>query len=451
MRFRHVSVIAFSLSLLANLAFSSCSKDRESAISSEEPQAQDVRSSKLSQGQALAYAELFLPDMERASLPEQEARALTDAPPKELSHFSYLIEGRDTLLYAINYKDDRGFILVAGDNSEFPILAHADRGVLDLEGITSEHPLSTKLEGYRRSIKARLKDPKRVETEYFQDWKDLGNPEYQYEITPTTSEPTQEEGFRAMRRHSTGKDAIHPETGKALDTWSQGGNFRASAVNRYPIGCPAVAIGMLMYDTENRLWGKHQQTIPSFWGLSRASETNSLGAEVSKLFRQIADSIPRYQWDTEGSGAEPLDILIGLRKLGFKKAELKPYDFETLYNNLKVELTYAGKSAKAHRGVLIGAGWVRDPSLGHIWFCDGYYEQAYQITKKRFLRRTKRWTEYADLLYMNFGWGKDKGNGWYNAVDTDGSNPIGRDIPGGYYIAPMMFINLDYTNPNENY
>lgn len=85
--------------------------------------------SKLNEHQALTYANLFGTLTENSGKPASEARALDK--PKEIAHISYCIDGRDTLMYAINYKNDEGYILISADNSQFPILAHGDKGGFD--------------------------------------------------------------------------------------------------------------------------------------------------------------------------------------------------------------------------------------------------------------------------------------------------------------------------------
>ena len=107
-----------------------------------------------------------------------------------------------------------------------------------------------------------------------------------------------------------------------------------------------------------------------------------------------------------------------MRKLGFPDADRVNYDIETLYKNLSFKArVYGDQEVDCHRGVLLigyrnGTGYD-----GHIWFCDGYYEQAYKVTKKFLFIKLKTWTEYEDRIYMNWGWGPDGGNGWYSATD----------------------------------
>lgn len=204
-----------------------------------------------------------------------------------------------------------------------------------------------------------------------------------------------------------------------------------------------------MYDTSNRFLGNFQQTFPLF-SLSDTRDITDTqkGTGLAQRLRQIADSIPNYTFSPNGSGANARDILKGLHRLGYTKAEYKNYEFEELYRNLTFDgFGYFGTKQKFQRGVLLASSGY--PS-GHIWFCDGYYEQGYVVTKKRFLRKTKRWNEYEDCLYMNWGWGKDGGNGWYTA---DGNQWYSREKNKsvGLNIYSQMFINLStYELPRNH-
>lgn len=256
-----------------------------------------------------------------------------------------------------------------------------------------------------------------------------------------------------MRKHSTGKKTIYPYTGEKLSNWCQFGNFNSYAPNQAAIGCPALAIGMLLFDCAHRDLSKREQvTVPRFpYHAERATIENEDGKRVSMALRQIADSIPNYRWGAKPgaeSSANAVDILEGLKKLGFRQAELRPYDFETLYQNMSYKGQIYGPTLfDVSRGVLIGANDLRDPSKGHIWFCDGYYEQSFKVTKKFLFIKIKSWTEYDDRLYMNWGWGPKGGNGWYSADDNVWTSIEGN--PEVYLkYRPMIFTNLRYyTSP----
>lgn len=135
-----------------------------------------------------------------------------------------------------------------------------------------------------------------------------------------------------------------------------------------------------------------------------------------------------------------------MHNLGYTKATLNNYNFETLYNNLTFKGNgYAGQEQTFSRGVLLGA-FATYSNTGHIWFCDGYYEQGYTV-KKKFLGITiKTWNEYDDRLYMNWGWGPNGGNGWYCATDDGYWSSLDSDTGFTMHLKrlPQMYINLSH-------
>lgn len=391
---------------------------------------------KLNQKQARAYASIFSSYMEGKGSPnENNGKSLLSKKVKAEPEFDYLIEKGDTLMYALNYKNNGGFILMSGANGAFPIIAHSDEGNIDFDKISKDNPLSRMINNYKEEAKSIIENPTQENLKYNEDWKDIGKEGYEYGIELNNTPPASK--YVAYgRRSSTGKASIFPYTGKDLDVWNQLGDYNYYAPNRAAIGCPSVAIGMLMYDTYNRVNGESRSTNPSF-DIYDTSIANA--KDVSRKFKYIADNIPNYQWgggQDKESGAYPNDITTGLRKLGYTRAELVPFNIDLLYNNMKYKgIGYGGMEVQFVRGVLLGGFDYRG---GHIWFCDGYYEASYTVTKKFLGIRVKRWTEYEDKLYMNWGWGVNKGNGWF----TPGHH--------GFSSHLMMYINLNhYERPNS--
>ena len=439
--------------LLAILTFS-CNESSFDGYEIVEKSNNENRSwATLSIQQAKLYASLFSSYLdEKDILPDSNGttRAKTEVP-KELDEIDCYVENGDTLLYAINYKNEGGYIIIATSNQSFPILAHSNRGSLKFNRIDEGSALNLFIDTYIRRVKDGH-DSNFYSSEYYDNWKDLGKSGYEYEIILNNDEPIAQ--TRGRRQNSSGKTIIYPHTGKSLDAWCQRGGYNYYSPNQVCIGCPALSIGMLLFDTSQRVTGNFTKTFPSFDYNNDVSDISSYttGTETAKKLRQIADSIPNYQWGTISypeSGAHPDDIVIGLRKLGYKNAKKVNYDFETLYNNLNFKgFNFLGEEATLNRGVLIGA--FSQNGGGHIWFCDGYYEQSY-ICRKKFLGITiSTWTEYDDRVYMNWGWGVNQGNGWYCATDDIWTSLEGN--PDVYLkVEPVIYVNLNhYENSGNN-
>ena len=330
-------------------------------------------------------------------------------------------------------------LIISGSNTNFPIVAHSGSGKLSFKDINPNNPLQALINSYKFKVKRELYKKSFTNYKYLDDWKDLGKEGYTYEVELTSTEP---KATRGRRRYSSGKPSIYPYTGKALDTWHQAGGYNYYADNNSLIGCPAIAIGMLMYDTSQRPTGSMNPTKPNFAYSDMYDITNINGTDLARRLRQIADSIPNYKFTQVQSGASPNDVKIGLQRLGYTECQFVRYDFDLLYNNMcYTRKGYFGDDVKLNRGTLI-FGFAPNGE-GHIWFCDGYYEQSYTVRKKFFGKTIKKWTEYDDRIYLNWGFGENNGgNGWYCATEDFWRSLSGQFMP--YYMNVFMFINLSH-------
>lgn len=442
------------LVLLTTLCMFSCSDNILDNDLNKNNSNQDLElpSSKLNVNQAEIYASMFSSYLDENDNPNAKTRSTLDKE-KVLDNIDYLIENEDTLLYSFNYKDNEGFIIIAGDNSSFPIIAHSKEGNFYFSSLDKDSPLNLFISYYKNKVKKGISNIEITDNEYYENWKYLGEEGYEYEIVPANDEPIFVES-RGRRENSSGKTSIYPYTGKDLNYWCQEGGYNYYANSGTPIGCPAIAIGMLLYDTSERILGNTTSTYPSFGYYDMYNIKTVTGpTDTARKLRQIADSIPNYSFKpviNGGSGATPYDILTGLHRIGYKQAQLVSYNFETLYNNLSFKgYNYFGEETTFNRGVLIGA--YGPYGGGHIWFCDGYYEQSYTVKRKLLGITIKTWNEYDDRLYMNWGWGPDGGNGWYCATENNIWTSLEGNPDNTYKYNPMMYTNLNYYENPQYY
>lgn len=162
---------------------------------------------------------------------------------------SHYVEGGDTLLFAFNYGDQEGYMVVSADLSRFPIVAKADAGSVDFEDMDSADPFSAYVANLAADIRESLASDDR-DTAYANLWADILNPEYEYVVTMPEEEAAQE-GANKAARTPTGRATISPHISIALSSWKQSGLYNSEAGSG-AIGCPAMAIGMLLYDVGNR-------------------------------------------------------------------------------------------------------------------------------------------------------------------------------------------------------
>jgi hypothetical protein len=151
------------------------------------------------------------------------------------------------------------------------------------------------------------------------------------------------------------------------------------------------------------------------------------------MLRDIGNKIPRYNWGSSVTSASQSGMLSALRTLGYTSAQDLPYDFYRTYTNMRdgypVILTATSST--------VGAG--------HAWLCNGYQEFVWKVTQTtKFLGivvKRKTWYEYADYLYMNWGW-YGEGNAWVDQEDWKAQLPSRGDVKwdlnkrGFYYLIP---------------
>lgn len=418
------------------LASTSCSdRDAQGMLGPICPQPTDKKnaSTKATPNQATAIANLF------ASIREDMTDANKSTEAKDLSTtVSYYIDNGDTLLYAFNYGEDDGYIIVSADLSHFPIVAKADSGRIDFSIIDESDPFSLHIQQLADNIRNDL-TLSAQDTTYTALWADISKPEFDYEISLLTEDkPTTNKATRVP----TGKTKIFPMIGIALASWGQYGDYDSAAKAGH-IGCPAMAIGMLLYDVQHREFGNWAVTNPSFHVDDRYMDR---AKQVSKNLRIIADLIPNYQWDKNKNHSSGVsnenDILQGLRNIGFTTAKVAPFNAETAYKELCTAAQYyMGVQQMGRRGILL-CGYDIERG-GHIWFCDGYWEMSYKVTKRRGKKIVSTWNEYANFFYMNWGWG-GKENGWYG-IDKDNPMTTHAKTPHRYNVS--MFTGLNTYTP----
>lgn len=385
--------------LAAALAVTACTDDTLSPTQNESMSDGTVANSqtfgKATNSQAESIAAIFATS--RGTVSETSSNKALKASPAVTS-VSYYVDGADTLLYAFNYGDNEGYVVLDGSLSSFPIIAQADTGSVSLTDLDSGTPFGYLISQVAESVRTNLDELTDTATALF--WSDVDNPNYVYTVDIVNDAATN----KSHSTTSTGWEHIFPSTGNQIGhRWYQGGDFDYAAKNGAHIGCPAVAIGMLLYDVRLRDVGTKQDTWPQFtWADTKASKRRS----VSERFRQIADMIPNYKWGSGSdlsSGAKGDDIVAGLRALGFPNANITNFNLAQAYKEMTFTVTdpTTGKTKTRERGILLcgSSGYS-----GHIWFCDGYQEVKYQVSKTdKTTGKVSQITEYESQLFMNWG------------------------------------------------
>lgn len=357
-------------------------------------------SKQVSLEEANAFVNKIIPSLDKVS--NNATRSITD----KLQYDVLPIKSASDIvvMYAINFRNNNGYILLSANKEDKSILAMNDKGNINSASLKGNSAFSQWIKEKSEEIEISLNTPQ-DKTDYRYDlWNYITNQQdtiVEVEFVSKNEIPT-------TRSHENSYNLawVDPVTGLYCN-WGQQSPYNYHAPSGALAGCPAVAVGMLCY---NYYYPEGDWT---YWKMPYKL-TNPGDNDIARLFKYVADQIPNYQWGTNGSGAMPTDILTGIKKLGYKNATMQNYDFRTVYDNLYNE-----------RPVLIG-GYSSNGG-GHIWYCDGYKEITYKVTRKFAGIKIKTWYEYDDMLYMNWGWNGDS-DGWYNEVDFGGLYNVQRQI-----------------------
>ncbi len=132
------------------------------------------------------------------------------------------------------------------------------------------------------------------------------------------------------------------------------------------------------------------------------------------MLRSIGDKIPGYEWGPEATSSNEFGIVSALKTLGYTDAECLDYDFDRTY----AEMDNGRPVLLSGYGDVPGRG-----RRGHVWLCNGYQEMVWRFEETRWfwhilwlVYEKTVWYEYADYLYMNWGW-YGNGNAWVDQED----------------------------------
>lgn len=127
------------LSLTLTLAISSCSSD-EPKVLQEQQSHVDISKFSISRSEALAIADDLL------GCDHELSRSATASVLPILQGKNRMLP--DTLAYVINYADNGGFAIIAGDNRIDPVLAYSDDGSFSMQNECAVENFINRLEGY---------------------------------------------------------------------------------------------------------------------------------------------------------------------------------------------------------------------------------------------------------------------------------------------------------------
>jgi len=302
-----------------------------------------------------------------------------------------LDDNGNAVMFLLNTVSDNGYLLISADKeASRRILAFSEIGNLDIDSIDPQSPFGSMLSEQKAKISSDIAQGINMGNDGYDLWEAIGKDDFSVEIKLCNEAPE----TKGLHGERSGYTYVSPNWAVYSCKWGQGTGYNADAPNpNYDLaGCPAVAIGLLCRAN----WYPYKY---SYYTMPTTLNTTSSNS-ISKMFRDIADAIPNYKWDSSGSGASGEDIVTGLHNLGYTHAKMSVYSLGLAYDSF--EDGYP---------VLIGGSNYYG---SHIWIASGYYETVWQVTQKFLWFRIRTWYEYQDTIYMNWGWNGSE-NGWIDS------------------------------------
>ncbi len=304
-------------------------------------------------------------------------------------------------VFVVNFKDDRGYIVISENKYSEPIVAASDHGYLDLSLATDNPNIIPVLSNTAAVLKAGSK------LHFFSDLEDVdGIPkrdgsatdQYKYEIGAweivLQVDPLVRVEWNQREPHNTKLQKIN---------------------GKYPpVGCVATAVSQIM----------SYHRFPRYdWDRIIADVNDSYSREVlSTLHRDLGK--PQYlnmHYDLNGSGANSANVPRTFRAYGYQSSNLCDYNWETICADITAKRpVFVRANSFKHETTILKAAPLGEEtevtySGGHAWVLDGLKKMRRKVTQID--RRTNKVVSVSyqtkELVHCNFGWGKDKGNGYY--------------------------------------
>jgi len=319
---------------------------------------------------------------------------LKNKTDRKIKKIDYVLSDKGIIdFYIINFKEEKGFIIISADNRVMPILAFSNNGNFELDEKESGVQL------WIASNKQFVKGIRKGEIIPDENIAELWN------IIDARIEPIEpgEPGEHGEHGEPIGGDSNPPTIistvtkGPLLNTtWGQGGIFNdlcpiVDEVNAVS-GCPTIALAQILR--------YHEYPDTYDW----SAMPNTIGSdETARLIRDIGEAID-INWGAESSGLSPNE-----QKENIPPALENTFGYSTTvsysaydgndYNLVKNEIN--GSRPVYMRGGKeeYWAGIFPYYGGGHAWVCDGYIRTEY--------------TTFSTLYFhMNWGW-SGTSNGYF--------------------------------------
>lgn len=281
----------------------------------------------------------------------------------------------DSVLYLVNYQDDKGFALLGGDKRIDEVFAISNEGSFNLPDTLFNKGLNLFYKSTLLHVHAQLQETATRSTTSNIIWQDWINETY---VSP-----------------------------RVKAKWSQERPFNDSCFTikgeKAKAGCAAIALAQIMYGYgAPRHYNNHIFDWKKLHKVKTEAETSqypNYTKKIAYLISEIGKNV-NMNYGTKESGAFSEDVPKCLKKMKYTSNHMLVYDLADVFHYL------------SQLYIIYMAGNESDKSNGHAWVADGC------------LRRTRRSIDNDSeqkqtLFHFNWGWG-GLSDGYYsgNVFDT---------------------------------
>ena len=391
-------VFTITVVFVVGLLLSSCNKAEFKTRSTSE-QDSEIQVGILSEEEAVAqvrnlYGALFGKGLRSESTPQ-----VLSVQRTSLSQPDAETKGGEGV-FVVNFKDNKGYVVLSENKYNEPIIAASDNGYLDISVTTKNMNLISVLSNTDAIMERNSK------RRYFSDLEDFDG----------KLKPDEEITDRYEIEFGPWETVL--QIGPLVQVeWGQGSphNSKLQKIDDLlpPVGCVATAVSQIM--------SFHR--YPQYdWDKIITNINDPYSKDVlSTLHKDLGKSQHlNIYYDLEGSSANSANVPRTFRAYGYQSSDLCDYSWKTIYAEIAdkrpvfIRANCFKHVTTTPRFLFWGGKTEVSYSGGHAWVLDGIKKLKRKITLiNKFSNRTESVSyQTKELVHCNFGWnGSD--NGYY--------------------------------------
>lgn len=347
-------------------------------------------------------------------------------------------EGEDPFVYVVNFEDNQGYALVAGDTRMQPIIAVTDSGAL-LEGDVIDNPgavmmLAMAETDYKMTLGMPIEDedgnmviPIGVSTDGTYIY-----PDYEVVEDVQTRSSSTEYEYGEWTEYSRRGTQVGCEWGQSPEPYNK--HTFAPTGEKAPAGCVATAVAQIMY-----YWGHNYTYDAYYFDWDVMHQHVSLYEPYAGAYDMIAELMLKLglpanldmSYTATGSYAYDSCVPRTFENFGYTSGgSIESYNYDEIYNIIVSRPVYVSGMAikkvvtKKILGITVdttttyheGHAWVIDQIMTRVRTKTPYVDGVPQGETK----------EYEHLVHCNFGWNGNDNGFYYSKKFNTNEDPVTR-------------------------